>query len=238
MKRKQLLTQQAIEEAEAALTQTMNTPKDSTAERTPGSAATCAMIEYPSFKACGKPADFRDAGKGENGWCKEHAKLVRQHGGRLVTTKPPNRRLEARRPKQTKIVTMPKNNLKPRRGASLPPRTGSANLVDRAFYTQSRQKRDGYWSQWRCDSPHFKRLRQAETHWKHRREHLKNKTEKWWPPEQSRLVYGIFDYRQGLPYKLTQRILRRCHSPNDGTQRPGTPDGSLATEMRKPGSLK
>lgn len=27
-------------------------------------------------------------------------------------------------------------------------------------------------------------------------------------------------------------------SPNAGTQRPGTPDGSLATETRKPGSLK
>lgn len=26
--------------------------------------------------------------------------------------------------------------------------------------------------------------------------------------------------------------------PNDGTQRPGSPDGSLATETRKPGSLK
>lgn len=25
---------------------------------------------------------------------------------------------------------------------------------------------------------------------------------------------------------------------NDGTQRPGSPDGSLATETRKPGSLK
>ena len=57
----------------------------------PCSAATCAMIEYPSFKACGKPADFRDAGsRNPNGWCKEHAKLVRQHGGRLVTTKPSN----------------------------------------------------------------------------------------------------------------------------------------------------
>ena len=28
------------------------------------------------------------------------------------------------------------------------------------------------------------------------------------------------------------------HPPNAGTQRPGTPDGSLATETRKPGSLK
>lgn len=26
--------------------------------------------------------------------------------------------------------------------------------------------------------------------------------------------------------------------PNGGTQRPGTPDGPLATETRKPGSLK
>ncbi len=28
------------------------------------------------------------------------------------------------------------------------------------------------------------------------------------------------------------------HSATGGTQRPGTPDGSLATETRKPGSLK
>jgi len=31
---------------------------------------------------------------------------------------------------------------------------------------------------------------------------------------------------------------RSRHLANDGTQRPGTPDGSLATETRKPGSLK
>lgn len=111
-----------------------------------------------------------------------------------------------------------KSKIKNKRGAqivaSLPPRTGSANLVSRVYYTQSRTKRDGYWSQWNCDSPHFKRLRQAESHWKHRRAALKSKTEKWWPPEQSRLVHGIFDYRQGPSYKLTRRILRRCHSPN------------------------
>ena len=33
-------------------------------------------------------------------------------------------------------------------------------------------------------------------------------------------------------------MMERCLSPNAGTQRPGTPDGSLATETRKPGSLK
>lgn len=31
---------------------------------------------------------------------------------------------------------------------------------------------------------------------------------------------------------------RVMYPPNDGTQRPGSPDGSLATETRKPGSLQ
>jgi hypothetical protein len=35
--------------------------------------------------------------------------------------------------------------------------------------------------------------------------------------------------------RKTQRMTRRA---NAGTQRPGSPDGSLATETRKPGSLK
>lgn len=90
-------------------------------------------------------------------------------------------------------------------------KNSKANLIDRVYYTQSRIKPNGFWSPWSCDSPHFKRRRQAESHWLCRREHLKSKTENWRPPEQSRLVYGVFDYRHGPDYQITRRILRRCY---------------------------
>ncbi len=34
------------------------------------------------------------------------------------------------------------------------------------------------------------------------------------------------------------KMFQDASAPNDGTRRPGTPDGSLATETRKPGSLE
>lgn len=37
---------------------------------------------------------------------------------------------------------------------------------------------------------------------------------------------------------VMQEMLMRAMPPNAGTQRPGTPDESLETETRKPGSLK
>lgn len=49
--------------------------------------------------------------------------------------------------------------------------------------------------------------------------------------------------REAILMDRHQRALEEAHgvrrkAQNDGTQRPGTPDGSLATETRKPGSLK
>lgn len=40
--------------------------------------------------------------------------------------------------------------------------------------------------------------------------------------------------------ELAEKVVkyRMSNPPNDGTQRPGSPDRSLATETRKPGSLK
>ena len=86
-------------------------------------------------------------------------------------------------------------------------------LVQRCYYTQSRELRDGYWSGWNCDSPHFTRKNEAERQWESRREWLATGTH--YVPKQSRLVYGIFDYRHGEGYKLTRRVLRRCFSPNN-----------------------
>ena len=43
--------------------------------------------------------------------------------------------------------------------------------------------------------------------------------------------------QSGAALRELLRVARTL-PPNDGTQRPGTPDGSLATETRKPGSLK
>lgn len=92
-------------------------------------------------------------------------------------------------------------------------------LVERCYYTQSRELRDGHWTSWNCDSPHFARKNEAERHWQSRRDWMATGTH--YVPKQSRLVHGIFDYRRGLPYKLTRRVLRRCASPNDKSSEPG-----------------
>lgn len=39
-------------------------------------------------------------------------------------------------------------------------------------------------------------------------------------------------------FRCAKGLMDAALSPNAGTQRPGSPDGSLATETRKPGSLK
>ena len=41
-----------------------------------------------------------------------------------------------------------------------------------------------------------------------------------------------------LRARLKQLVRAQSEPQNDGTQRPGPPDGSLATETRKPGSLE
>lgn len=43
---------------------------------------------------------------------------------------------------------------------------------------------------------------------------------------------------EGFGPKVDEELQAFFCSPNAGTQRPGSPDGSLATETRKPGSLK
>lgn len=44
--------------------------------------------------------------------------------------------------------------------------------------------------------------------------------------------------KKGQTTELTEYVMGMGETHNDGTQRPGSPDVSLATETRKPGSLK
>lgn len=50
--------------------------------------------------------------------------------------------------------------------------------------------------------------------------------------------FGTADQYRKAADEAFSKELRLRESPNDGPHRPGSPDGSLATETRKPGSLK
>lgn len=83
-----------------------------------------------------------------------------------------------------------------------------------------------------ADFGRCKRLLDAIPEWRNRLDEVAVKyADTAWPA----ILLRWAELETAEPKRATE-ILRECH--NDGTQRPGSPDGPLTTETRKPGSLK